>query len=208
MTTNRELYLKLQEMIGKEELEKKQRSFLVRNIRIAEQKAQNLSASELNKKKALEILADLNNVCMGHFRASDENLRLIYARLAQDFEVDDFKAIHRLKAGQWLDNPDMRKYLRPSTLYCASKFEGYLNEAISAKEPTILPASRKWSDYKTLAELIKNRSGLEIPDNVKQMYALYAVYRDRKEYEKMKELDERYQEVLNTEKQNDSRKER
>lgn len=197
MTTNRELYLKLQEMIGTPEIEKKQRSFLIRNIRIAEQKAQNLTAGELNKKKAIEILADLNSVCMGHFRASDENLRLIYARLAQDFDVEDFKAIHRLKAGQWLDNPDMRKYLRPSTLYCASKFEGYLNEALSAKEPTKLPVARKWYDYKTLAELIKNRSGLEIPEQVKHMYAMYAVYRDRKEFASMEEVERRYQEVLN-----------
>lgn len=204
MTTNRELYFRLQEMIGKEELEKKQRSFLVRNIRIAEQKSQNISVNELKKKKALEILTDLNRVCMGHYRATDENLRLIYARLAQDFDIDDFKAVHRIKAGQWLDNPDMRKYLRPSTLYCASKFEGYLNEALSAKEPTLTRNSSKWSDFRTLAELIKNRSGLEIPEHVKQMYAMYAVYRDRKDFASMEGIERRYQEVL----KNDSRKER
>lgn len=41
--------------------------------------------------------------------------------------VDDFKTVIDKKCDDWLDNPKMRPYLRPETLF-GGKFEGYLNE--------------------------------------------------------------------------------
>ena len=39
----------------------------------------------------------------------------------------NLKDINKKKVNQWLDDPEMSKYLRPETLY-GKKFEGYLNE--------------------------------------------------------------------------------
>ena len=41
--------------------------------------------------------------------------------------MDDFKRVIDNKVNDWIDNPDMCKYLRPETLF-SNKFEGYLNE--------------------------------------------------------------------------------
>lgn len=58
--------------------------------------------------------------------------RVINARIAEGFSVEDFKKVIRVKTEQWLRNDKMRSFLRPETLFAASHFESYLNEA---KEP-------------------------------------------------------------------------
>lgn len=189
---NRELYLKAMELIGKETLERKQKDFLVRIIDKAELKAQNLTTDELKKKKALEILADLNLTCMANFRDTDNNLKFIYARLAESFTVDDFKLVHRLKASHWLESDKFRQYLRPSTLYSSKNFESYLNDALSKSYIGTQAIKRNWYDFKTLQELIDNRKGLDIPEDIKQLYAFYSVSRDKKDIETMNKLNELY----------------
>lgn len=54
--------------------------------------------------------------------------RAINARAAEGYGLEDFKRVIDNKAAQWLGNPDMSKYLRPETLFCAQHFESYLNE--------------------------------------------------------------------------------
>ena len=54
-------------------------------------------------------------------------------RLAEGFTIDDFKKVIDVKCAQWLNDPNMKKYLRPETLFKASHFESYLNEYV---EPT------------------------------------------------------------------------
>ena len=43
------------------------------------------------------------------------------------FTVDDFKKVIDTKTAEW-KGTDMEQYLRPETLFSASKFEGYLNQ--------------------------------------------------------------------------------
>lgn len=57
----------------------------------------------------------------------------INARLNDGFSVNDFKAVIDIKVKKWLNDPKMRDYLRPETLFAASHFESYLNEAIAEK---------------------------------------------------------------------------
>lgn len=59
---------------------------------------------------------------------SKDTRRLISARLNEGYTVDDFKRVIDIKTAEWLGNPDMDKYLRPSTLFAAGHFEGYLNQ--------------------------------------------------------------------------------
>lgn len=189
---NKELYLKALDLIGKPELERKQRSFLLRVIRDAECKVQNLSSDALKQNQAIEILNDLNNVCRTHFKDTDTTLKLIYARFADGFTVEEFKDVHRIKASQWLTT-DFARYLKPSTLYSAKHFEDYLNEALK-KRVTVKP--RNWKDYKNLSDLIANRIGLDIPEQVKQLYGLYSLARERKESERMDKYENEYKKLL------------
>ena len=76
---------------------------------------------------AEDIVTFLNSVTGSKYKAStDKTRRLIAARLAEGFSVDDFKSVITKKAKEW-QNTDMAQYLRPETLF-GTKFEGYLNQ--------------------------------------------------------------------------------
>jgi len=80
-------------------------------------------------KEAGEGIDYLNIKTGSSYRATTEaNIKPIRARLNDGFTVEDCKKVIDTKSGQWLNNPDMVKYLRPATLFSPSKFEGYLNE--------------------------------------------------------------------------------
>src|SRR5690606_5028338 len=75
-----------------------------------------------------EIVDDLNLVTGRNYRNSTPaTRRLIKARWAEGFRVDDFKRVHRVKFSEWHGNPEFQAYLRPETLY-SPKFESYLNQ--------------------------------------------------------------------------------
>ena len=42
--------------------------------------------------------------------------------------MEDCLKVIGIKCSQWKNNPEMNKYLRPETLFNATKFGGYLNE--------------------------------------------------------------------------------
>lgn len=73
------------------------------------------------------IISFLNSTTGSKYKAStDKTRRLIAARLAEGFTVDDFKKVITKKAKGWTGT-DMAQYLRPETLF-GTKFEGYLNQ--------------------------------------------------------------------------------
>lgn len=73
------------------------------------------------------IISFLNSTTGSKYKAStDKTRRLIAARLAEGFTVDDFKTVIAKKAKEW-QGTDMAQYLRPETLF-GTKFEGYLNQ--------------------------------------------------------------------------------
>lgn len=76
---------------------------------------------------AEDIVTFLNSVTGSSYRSTtDKTRKLIAARLAEGFTVDDFKAVITKKAKEW-QGTDMAQYLRPETLF-GTKFEGYLNQ--------------------------------------------------------------------------------
>lgn len=76
----------------------------------------------------IEIVKYLNNKTGKEFRHSSKaNARLIDARLNEGYSVDDFKKVIDTKTAEW-KGTDMEQYLRPETLFSASKFESYLNQ--------------------------------------------------------------------------------
>ncbi len=76
----------------------------------------------------LEIITDLNEKTGKHYRDTRDNKSMIQARWKDGFRLEDFQQVHLKMSARWKDDPKMNQYLRPSTLYAATKFEGYLNQ--------------------------------------------------------------------------------
>ena len=80
-----------------------------------------------------EIVGYLNQRIGRNFKATTKaTARHIGARIAEGYTLEDFQHVIDNKAGQWENDPNMSRYLRPETLF-GPKFEAYLNEA-PAKE--------------------------------------------------------------------------
>lgn len=77
---------------------------------------------------ARELLEFLNRKAGRHYRATHTTLALIRARLASGVTPDDIRSVIASKVREWANHPDMAKYLRPETLFRASKFESYLGQ--------------------------------------------------------------------------------
>lgn len=75
-----------------------------------------------------DILSYLNEKTGKNFRAtSKETKRVINARLKEGYSAEDFKRVIDIKVAKWGNDPKMRDFLRPQTLF-GTKFESYLNE--------------------------------------------------------------------------------
>lgn len=111
------------------------------------------SKPEMAEKRADDVravIAHLNEVCgTGYRPATEAHARLVRARLADGMTVEDLCAVVDVKASQWIRDPRMRAYLRPSTLFSASKAEGYLAEARAAGAATVIGGER--FDFDTYA---------------------------------------------------------
>ena len=82
-----------------------------------------------------EIIDYLNEKANTKYRSSGSKTKLlIKARVNDGFDLDDFKKVIDTKTIQWLNDPKMKKFLRPETLF-GTKFEGYLNE-VGVTQPT------------------------------------------------------------------------
>lgn len=75
-----------------------------------------------------DVLAYLNRTTGRVYRAVDSNLKLIAARLKSGVSVVQMKEVVLHKFDQWKGDAKMDEYLRPATLFNATKFEQYLGE--------------------------------------------------------------------------------
>lgn len=78
-----------------------------------------------------DILSYLNRVTGKNFRPVDANLKLI-SSLLKDYSRPEIERVIDNKTSKW-KGTDFDDYLRPSTLFRKSNFDGYLNEAPSPK---------------------------------------------------------------------------
>lgn len=102
-----------------------------------------------------EVVSYLNEKSGKDFKTKTKStISHIKARVKEGFTVDDFKKVIDIKVSKWKNDPKMKDYIRPETLF-GTKFEGYLNEAPQKKEekPTKedKPLSElnedEWHDY-------------------------------------------------------------
>lgn len=86
--------------------------------------------SRLLKQQATEILEFLNYRANRQYRPVDTNLKLIIARLKSGATPLQCRQIIIRKHREWKDDHKMVEYLRPATLFNATKFEQYMGELV------------------------------------------------------------------------------
>lgn len=102
------------------------------------------NSDEPFEEKLKAIVDHLNAKVGSRYTTKNKQLRgYVHARLEEGFAVDDFFTVIDTKAAKWRDDPKMRDYLRPSTLFAPSHFEEYLNEA----PQTSILDTVDWSKY-------------------------------------------------------------
>jgi uncharacterized phage protein (TIGR02220 family) len=74
-----------------------------------------------------EVIHYLNKKAEKNFRNTNASAKFIVARRKESYSLDDFKRVIDVKCSQWI-NTDFDKFLRPSTLFNATKFQEYLSE--------------------------------------------------------------------------------
>ncbi len=79
------------------------------------------------KDDAIQVLEFLNLKTGKHYRPLKANLDLIAARLAEGAQVSDCRGIIVRQARKWMGT-DQEMYLRPATLFNATKFAQYSGE--------------------------------------------------------------------------------
>ena len=80
-----------------------------------------------------EIINYLNQKCGSKYKSNTPaTMSAIKSRIKEGFKLDDFKEVIDKKTEEWINNPKMCLYLRPTTLF-GTKFESYLNQKIINK---------------------------------------------------------------------------
>lgn len=72
------------------------------------------------------VLDHLNAKANRNFQPVPANTKLIAARIREGATVDQLKAVVDVKVAEWGLDPKMSAYLRPETLFGATKFAQYV----------------------------------------------------------------------------------
>tara|TARA_X000001382_G_scaffold101953_2_gene76656 strand:- start:182 stop:832 length:651 start_codon:yes stop_codon:yes gene_type:complete len=85
---------------------------------------------------AFKVIEHLNEKANRRFRVGLPIRKLINSRFSEGHNLDDFKHVINVKSSQWIGT-DFEKFLRPSTLFNATKFQEYL-----AEKPSVSKANK------------------------------------------------------------------
>lgn len=78
--------------------------------------------------QAREVLDFLNSKTNRRYQPVEANLKLIVARLKEGASVEDCRAVVAKKCREWSGDEKMDEFLRPATLFNATKFAQYRGE--------------------------------------------------------------------------------
>lgn len=86
------------------------------------------SSTLSDKSDCIAVLEYLNQKANRNYRPLPANLKLISARLKEGATVDECKSVIDARVAEWADDTKFKKYLRPETLFNATKFAGYVGD--------------------------------------------------------------------------------
>jgi uncharacterized phage protein (TIGR02220 family) len=84
---------------------------------------------------AIAVIEYLNSETGHSYKPVESNLKLVRARLAEGSTIDECKAVIDSKVSEWASDAKMAQYLRPDTLFNATKFAQYSGQLGSTTEP-------------------------------------------------------------------------
>jgi uncharacterized phage protein (TIGR02220 family) len=101
-----------------------------------------------NRELRQQAVAYLNQATgRGFSDSTAETVRMVNARAAEGHGIDDFMAVIDNRVREWGDDPRMREYLRPSTLFRASRFPEYLAIAREEEHGGEPDDASRWAAY-------------------------------------------------------------
>jgi len=102
-----------------------------------------------NEEEVDIVISYLNDAAGKKFRGAKTDRSNIAQRI-EDYGMDAVKSVIDKKCAKWRDDPKMRDYLRPSTLFRPSNFDAYLNEDSDGR-----PKTQPKSEIDELKELFR-----------------------------------------------------
>jgi phage replication O-like protein O len=100
---------------------------------------QKTTPKDNTKDICFECLNYLNEKANRNYKPVKSNLDFIKARLKEGFTKDEIFHVINVKVSQWLNDVAMNQYLRPATLFNATKFAQYAAEQQASIEKTKKP---------------------------------------------------------------------
>lgn len=82
---------------------------------------------DIRKKDREAVIVHLNDKLGTQYREAGKTSELINARMDEGYTVDDFTKVIDTMCDEWLGDPKMEQFLRPSTLFSKTHFPEYLN---------------------------------------------------------------------------------
>lgn len=86
------------------------------------------------KTQAVQVLDFLNFKTGRRYQPVDANIRMIAARLKEGATLGECKQVIAKKCREWSGDEKMDEYLRPATLFNATKFAQYVGELVIAED--------------------------------------------------------------------------
>ncbi len=90
-----------------------------------------------DKDKVKEIVQFFNQTCGTKYKETTKAIiESINGRLNDGYNIDDFKFVIKNRFEKWKDDPKMREYITPDTLFRPSNFPKYLNQVKEQSQKT------------------------------------------------------------------------
>lgn len=103
------------------------------------------NSQEKLKIRPSEVLALFNAILGKSCKLTPSHSTHISARINEGYSISDFEAAIKHKRSEWANDPRMRKFLRPETIF-GTKFDSYLQESKDANKPIVDPLEQWFRD--------------------------------------------------------------
>lgn len=130
------------------------------------EKEKNVAPKKEKELKAIEVLDHLNTLAGKRYTPTKTNLNFITARLGEGNTVEDLKCVIELKVHEWINDPKMNTYLRPETLFNATKFQTYIQKVESIKKNP--------EQFKNEQRINSNGTNRNRPDSAENIASMFS----------------------------------